>query len=710
MVDGVLHDTLAAAATTHGLLQNEVTAHLIMVETLGGILTTPVRARLLLLLIIGVFPCDVPNFIDTYLDHLAEPEWSDNPRQRVLADLERRLQNRGKSLADYNMEPPVLPDPDELLVDPSFLPENVQMQHDQQLVFDRVMRHLDNATGAAARPLFLHVEGEPGGGKSFLINVILNHLRNKGLKATASAFPAKVARMYEGGQTIHHFFKFVSEEPGVPIVLDVEPPDGTSRASERGRVLFESAIISMDEITMMRKDELDAIVDKLDEIGFVGVLMIVGNCAQLGPVILGKGLPELIEWNITRAACWDRFEHLRLTGQMRCKNQRLRQAIHDIGYGCHPTINGVPHSVCPMARVRMPTDLFPAFPADAKNLAEQRAWVHGAVNAPTAVSSMQACIVCATNALAEQHNNVLLDMVQGPVTEYKARDEVIRIDDRSKAQFDTSHLTDATSRLINKAGTALHTLRLKVGVPVHLMLNIDKSEGLVKGALAYVVAMSNHTVTIKLALNKDARRPVTNDTWILPRLCFSFKPHKMPIKVNRFQIPLRLAWASTVHRVQGDDLQKVLVDLRHPFFAHGQLEVANSRGHDVDNTHYLVDVDDLFEDHFVCTNVVVPQVLWEADLQGAAPPPHVAPPCGEHTHASVAAAMDALHQGSDEDDDDDGEWDLDFQSSSSNSFLSKSEPSIFQYSMCEDSSGDSDARVRGRVIHSDDTGSGSDAS
>jgi PIF1-like helicase len=260
-------------------------------------------------------------------------------------------------------------------------------------------------------------------------------------------------------------------------------------------------------------------------------------------------------------------------------------------------------------------------------------------------------------------------MLQGEANEYKARDDVVRVDDKSQAAFDTSHLTDATSRLMNQAGTALHMLRLKVGAPVHLMLNIDKREGLVKGALAYVVHMGKHTVTIKLAPNKDNRRPVPNDTWVLSRLCFTFQPRKIPIKVNRYQIPLRLAWASTVHRVQGDDLKKVLVDLRHPFFAHGQLEVAISRGHDVGNTHYLVDPDDLHGDHFVCTNVVVPQVLWQDDLPTSTA--QASPP------STAAMQQYGLLQ-----EEEWGEWEVQQESSEWDRFSDSqpSEPSVFEYS------------------------------
>ena len=45
---------------------------------------------------------------------------------------------------------------------------------------------------------------------------------------------------------------------------------------------------------------------------------------------------------IVSAETFCNFTHWRLTGQMRCRDDELRQAIHDIGYGDTPPLGGVP--------------------------------------------------------------------------------------------------------------------------------------------------------------------------------------------------------------------------------------------------------------------------------------------------------------------------------------------------------------------------------
>ena len=51
----------------------------------------------------------------------------------------------------------------------------------------------------------------------------------------------------------------------------------------------------------------------------------------------------------------------------------------------------------------------------------------------------------------------------------------------------------------------------------------------------------------------------------------------MACRAQEDQLPLVHAWALTVNRSQGQTLNKILIDLRHAPFAHGQAYVAISR-------------------------------------------------------------------------------------------------------------------------------------
>jgi ATP-dependent exoDNAse (exonuclease V) alpha subunit len=50
-----------------------------------------------------------------------------------------------------------------------------------------------------------------------------------------------------------------------------------------------------------------------------------------------------------------------------------------------------------------------------------------------------------------------------------------------------------------------------------------------------------------------------------------------PIPLRRLQFPVRLAYAMTINKAQGQTVQHVGLDLHIPVFSHGQLYVALSR-------------------------------------------------------------------------------------------------------------------------------------
>ncbi|GFX51010.1 ATP-dependent DNA helicase [Trichonephila clavipes] len=51
----------------------------------------------------------------------------------------------------------------------------------------------------------------------------------------------------------------------------------------------------------------------------------------------------------------------------------------------------------------------------------------------------------------------------------------------------------------------------------------------------------------------------------------------MPFEFKRLQFPVRLAFAMTINKAQGQSLQVCGLNLENPCFSHGQLYVACSR-------------------------------------------------------------------------------------------------------------------------------------
>ena len=64
---------------------------------------------------------------------------------------------------------------------------------------------------------------------------------------------------------------------------------------------------------------------------------------------------------------------------------------------------------------------------------------------------------------------------------------------------------------------------------------------------------------------------------LLPRIVLSTNEGELPFILERKQFPIRLCFAMTVNKSQGQSFQIIGIDLRTPVFCHGQLYVALSR-------------------------------------------------------------------------------------------------------------------------------------
>lgn len=64
---------------------------------------------------------------------------------------------------------------------------------------------------------------------------------------------------------------------------------------------------------------------------------------------------------------------------------------------------------------------------------------------------------------------------------------------------------------------------------------------------------------------------------LLPRIILSPLDTKHTFTLRRWQFPIRIWYAMTINKSQGQNLKSVLLDLPKPVFTHGKLYVAISR-------------------------------------------------------------------------------------------------------------------------------------
>ena len=162
-----------------------------------------------------------------------------------------------------------------------------------------------------------------------------------------------------------------------------------------------------------------------------------------------------------------------------------------------------------------------------------------------------------SNSIVTARNRERLDRLPGDVVESQARES-----------GDLSGFDPPTDQ----------TLRLKVGAQV-MMLTNDPSDRWVNGTLARVVATDvvDGVQELDVELADGSVVTVGEHTWEVTRPVVDGGTLSREVVGTWSQLPCRLAWAITIHKSQGQTLDRLVVDLTGGVFATGQVYVALSR-------------------------------------------------------------------------------------------------------------------------------------
>ncbi|XP_065212759.1 ATP-dependent DNA helicase PIF1 [Planococcus citri] len=162
--------------------------------------------------------------------------------------------------------------------------------------------------------------------------------------------------------------------------------------------------------------------------------------------------------------------------------------------------------------------------------------------------------LCCKTAEAQQINDSKLRQLEGK--EYK----FVAVDSHSE-------------KVLDEQTPVVKTLVLKVGSQVMLLKNIHVSDGLVNGARGIVISFTRDDLPV-VQFRSGMKRIVGKEKWVVKGSGGSV--------MTRIQIPLRLAWAFSIHKSQGLTLDCVEMSLSGIFEA-GQAYVALSRAQSMDS-------------------------------------------------------------------------------------------------------------------------------
>ena len=130
------------------------------------------------------------------------------------------------------------------------------------------------------------------------------------------------------------------------------------------------------------------------------------------------------------------------------------------------------------------------------------------------------------------------------------------------------------------------TLKLKVGAQVMLTQNDVGNEPRrwSNGTLAIIHELKPNSISIKI---KDEIFVLGKSRWDKIQFTVAEDTINRKVVATFSQYPLKLAWASTIHKSQGQTFEKVAIDLDRGAFAHGQTYVALSRAKSMEGIYLI---------------------------------------------------------------------------------------------------------------------------
>lgn len=381
---------------------------------------------------------------------------------------------------------------------------------------------------SAGRHLFL--TGRAGTGKSTLIR----HFVDTTDRNVLSVAPTGIAALNVDGYTIHRLFSF-------PMGVNAE----TVRSGRYYPGRFAQALASLDtliidEASMVRADLFDALAAALERFGpqpgepFGGVqLVLVGDLYQLPPVVHDDEAAYVEEHFGTpyffsaKSFEPDAFPSVELTTVFRqVGDSRLVDLLNAVREGT------LLDDARAELNARTDADFEPAL---------DEFWL----------------TLATTNRIVRSRNRRMLERLDAPTQTFRA-----------EIRGDTDGFEHPTD----------DDLALAVGAQV-MLLNNDPSDRWVNGSIGKITAISSDDgePVVHVHLRDDRTVDVRPHTWEITRPVVSGGSLTHEVIGTFTQLPMKLAWAITIHKSQGQTLDRVVVDLTGGTFANGQLYVALSR-------------------------------------------------------------------------------------------------------------------------------------
>lgn len=369
--------------------------------------------------------------------------------------------------------------------------------------------------------------GSAGTGKTYVLNQYIDYLKERKVPVAITASTG-IAATHINGMTIHAWSGI-----GVKNSLNSSQLKNLKTKKYLTKKFEKVEVLLIDEISMLHRNQLEMVDQvlkyfKMNQLPFGGIQVIFcGDFFQLPPVGTGSSREKFAfmsaAWlNAAPTICY-------LTEQYRQSDNSLNAILNELRAGR-------------LSEMQL------------MNLKDAQENEHGLEIEPTKLYT----------------HNIDVDAIN--------LEELNKLTTKSKSYVAETKGNEKLVETLKKSVLAAEKMELKLGAKVMFVRN-NPEKGVVNGSLGEVIDFDDEDQTPLVRLLDDRIVTAEPEDWKIQD-----ESGKMLAQFN--QVPLRLAWAITIHKSQGMTLEAAEIDLSKTF-EKGQGYVALSRLKKLENLKLL---------------------------------------------------------------------------------------------------------------------------